>query len=59
MKIKYKSCDGNEGEEEVLKVEFVYVFNFTSEDWVPAFLCTRKNGDEFEIDADDVIEISS
>ena len=59
MKIKYKSCDGTENEEEVLKIEFVYVYNFSSEDWVPAVLCTRPNGDDFEVDFDKVVEISS
>ena len=60
MMIKYKTCGGNEGEEEVLKIEFGYVFTFfSSEDWVPKVFCTKLNGDEFEVDFDKVVEISS
>lgn len=58
MKIKYYSCDTVEHEEEVLKIEGVSIVNMQG-DWVPAFLCTRPNGDDFEVDFDKVVEISS
>lgn len=58
MQIKYISCGGTEHEEEVLKIEGVSIVNMQG-DWVPAVLCTRPNGDDFEVDFDKVVEISS
>ena len=58
MKIKYYSCDTLEHEEEVLKIECVSISNMQG-DWIPEVLCTRPNGDDFEVDFDKVVEISS
>lgn len=54
--ITYISCDGIENTEVIQTLEvYEYIDFLTGEDKF-AFLCTRLNGDEFEVDFDKVIE---